>query len=134
MNLLARTRSENRASQPDAGLAQWSVGSIDDDGMRYGLTTYAFTRSTIATAPTIVITQSTTTRIGSGRPRVSRSTGFRECRCGRAAADGAGGPPASSSGPSSGSAGVVGQPGCGWSPSASGNAAGRGTIGSSGRV
>ena len=80
MNRFASTRSEKRASQPDAGWAQWSVGSIEDDGIRYGLTTYALTSSTIATAPTIVTSQSTTTRIGSGSPRVRRSTGLRECR------------------------------------------------------
>src|SRR4029078_12021353 len=80
MNRFASTRSEKRASQPDAGRAQWSVGSIEEDGMRYGLTTYALTRSTIAIATTIVTAQSTTTRTGSGRPRVSRSTGFREWR------------------------------------------------------
>ena len=79
MNRFARTRSEKRASQPEAGRAQWSVGSIDEEGMRYGLTTKAFTSSTIAIAPMIVTAQSTTTRTGSGRPRVSRSTGFREC-------------------------------------------------------
>ena len=89
MNRFASTRSEKRASQPDAGWAQWSVGSIEDDGMRYGLTTNALTSSTIATAPTIVTSQSTVTRIGSGSPRVRRSTGFRECRRGRGGDGGA---------------------------------------------
>src|SRR4029078_2014588 len=109
MNRFSSTRLEKRASQPDAGRAQWSVGSIEEDGMRYGLTTYALTRSTIALAPTIVTAQSTTTRTGSGRPRVSRSTGFREWRVWRT-----GGPVSGSGavGPSSGiSARVVGQPG-----------------------
>ena len=78
MSRFASTRSENRASHPEAGFAQWSVGSIDDEGIRYGLTTNALTSSTIATAPTIVTAQSTTTRMGSGSPRVSRSTGLRE--------------------------------------------------------
>ena len=32
------------------GLAQWSVGSIDEDGIRYGLTTQALIASTIAIA------------------------------------------------------------------------------------
>ena len=57
--------------------------------MRYGLTTNALTSSTIATAPTIVTTQSIVTRHESGRPRVSRSTGLRECRTGRGAGGGA---------------------------------------------
>src|SRR5881275_1529747 len=62
MNRLARTRSENLARHPACGLPQWSVGSIDGDGMRYGLTTYALTSRTIATAATIVTTQSTAIR------------------------------------------------------------------------
>ena len=78
-------RSSKRASQPTFGRAQWSVGSIDDDGILYGFTTYAFTRSTIATAAMIVTAQSTTTRMGSGSPRVSRSTGLREWCLGAAA-------------------------------------------------
>jgi len=36
MNRFASTRSENLASQPAAGRAQWSVGSIDDDGITLG--------------------------------------------------------------------------------------------------
>src|SRR5207342_550908 len=84
MKRLARTRSENRASQPEAGRAQWSVGSIDDDGIRYGLTTNALTTRTIATAPTIVTIQSTTIRMPWGRPRVRRSTGFLTWRSGGA--------------------------------------------------
>jgi hypothetical protein len=39
MKRLARTRSEKRASQPLLGRAQWSVGSIEEDGILYGLTT-----------------------------------------------------------------------------------------------
>ena len=62
MKRFASTRSENRASQPGAGRAQWSVGSIDEDGIRYGLTTHALIASTIATAPTIVTIQSTAIR------------------------------------------------------------------------
>ena len=58
MKRFASTRSEKRASQPDAGRAQWSVGSIDDDGIRYGFTTHALIASTIAIAPTIVTIQS----------------------------------------------------------------------------
>ena len=59
MKRFASTRSENRASQPVPGRAQWSVGSIDDDGIRYGLTIHALIASTIAIAPTIVTVQST---------------------------------------------------------------------------
>ena len=39
MNRFASTRSENRDMQPESGRAQCSVGSIDEDGIRYGLTT-----------------------------------------------------------------------------------------------
>jgi hypothetical protein len=75
----------------------------------YGLTMYALTRSTIATAATIVTAQSTTTLIGSGRRRVSRSIGFREWWRGRSG--GAVGSPLSlRSGRGGSSAGVVGQP------------------------
>ena len=48
MKRFASTRSLKRASQPGAGFAQCSVGSIDDDGMRYGLTTHAFSAKTIS--------------------------------------------------------------------------------------
>ena len=58
MKRFASTRSEKRASQPLPGRAQCSVGSIDDDGIRYGLTTHALIASTIAIAPTIVTIQS----------------------------------------------------------------------------
>jgi hypothetical protein len=122
MKRFARTRSSKRASQPIFGRAQWSVGSIDDDGILYGLTTYAFTRSTIATAATIVTAQSTTTRIGSGSPRVSRSTGLREwclgaggSTCWECAGSG-------SEAPACGmSTGVVGQPDGSPSPVATGS-------------
>ena len=53
---------------PGAGRAQWSVGSIEDDGIRYGLTTHALIASTIATAPTIVTIQSTAMRTRRGKP------------------------------------------------------------------
>ena len=62
MKRFASTRSEVLASQPTAGFAQWSVGSIDEDGMRYGFTTHALIARTIATAPAIVTTQSIATR------------------------------------------------------------------------
>src|SRR6185503_12421410 len=88
MKRFASTRSEKRASQPFAGRAQWSVGSIDEDGIRYGFTTHALIASTIAIAPTIVTTQSMVTRQPCGSPRVSRSTGLRECRSGSEAATG----------------------------------------------
>ena len=80
MKRFASTRSEKRASQPCAGLAQCSVGSIDEDGIRYGLTTHALIASTIAIAPTMVTIQSIVTRRPCGRPCVRRSTGLRE-RC-----------------------------------------------------
>src|SRR5436853_7754610 len=77
MKRLASTRSERRASQP-APPAQWSVGSIEEDGIRYGLTTQALIASTIATAPTIVTIQSIVIRQGRGSRHVSRSIGLRE--------------------------------------------------------
>src|SRR5580765_8058036 len=67
MNRFARTRSLKWGSQPVAGRAQWSVGSIDDDGMRYGLTTHCLSASTMMIAPPIVKTQSSTTRTSRGR-------------------------------------------------------------------
>src|SRR5919198_5550798 len=76
MKRLARTRSEKRASQPVSGRAQWSVGSIEEDGILYGLTTYALIRRTIAIAPAIVTTQSTIVRHGCGSRRASLSTGL----------------------------------------------------------
>src|SRR4029453_16374390 len=76
MNRFARTRSDQRDSQPLPGRAQCSVGSIDDDGIRYGLTTYALIASTIAIAPRIVIAQSMAIRHWRGRPWVKRSIGF----------------------------------------------------------
>ena len=70
MNRLASTRSEKRASQPLPGRAQWSVGSIEDDGIRYGFTTQALIARTIAIAPTIVTSQSIVTRQPCGNPSV----------------------------------------------------------------
>src|SRR3954467_6012209 len=95
MNRLARTRSEKRDSQPLPGRAQWRVGSIDEDGIRYGLTIHALIASTIAIAPTIVTTQSTATRRPRGRPAGSRSIGLRDG--GGAGGGGRGGRLASSS-------------------------------------
>src|SRR6266545_7199052 len=74
MNRFASTRSEKRDVHPDAPLPQWSVGSIDEDGMRYGLTTHALIANTIAIAPTIVTIQSMIPRQGCGTP--SRTSGF----------------------------------------------------------
>src|SRR5262245_50655527 len=91
MKRFASTRSENRASHPWAGRAQCRVGSIDEDGIRYGLTTHALTASTIAIAPTIVTTQSTTTRTLGGSFPVTRSSGWwRWGRSEPAAGDGGG--------------------------------------------
>ena len=69
MKRFASTRSLKRASQPGAGLAQCSVGSIDDDGIRYGLTTHALSANTIRIAPAIVSTQSSTTRTAARQAR-----------------------------------------------------------------
>src|SRR5919199_4977616 len=80
MKRFARTRSEKRDSHPLPGRAQWSVGSIDDDGIRYGLTTQALIASTAPTATTIVTAQSTTVRQRGGSVAVIRSTGpLTEC-------------------------------------------------------
>src|SRR3954470_17105709 len=62
MKRFASTRSSKRARQPTAGRAQCSVGSIDDDGIRYGLTTNVLTTRTATTAPTIVSTHSAACR------------------------------------------------------------------------
>src|ERR687892_1014048 len=82
MKRFASTRSEKPASHAAAGRAQCKVGSMDEDGMRYGFTTQALMASTIATAPAIVTTQSITTRGPWGSPCVRRSTGLREWRRG----------------------------------------------------
>ncbi len=92
MNRFASTRSEKRASQPGAGRAQWSVDSIDDDGIRYGLTTHALIASTIATAPTIVTIQSTAIRRRRGSRPVTRSSGWwKSCSAASGASDADGG-------------------------------------------
>src|ERR1044072_3033804 len=79
MKRFASTRSESLASQPWPGRAQCSVGSIELDGIRYGLTTHALIASTIAIAPAMVTIQSIAIRHGRGSPAVSRSIGLREC-------------------------------------------------------
>src|SRR4051812_50218685 len=84
MNRFASTRSEKRDSQPLPGRAQWRVGSIDEDGIRYGLTTQALIASTIAIAPTMVTIQSIASRQPRGRFRVARVIGFSEWRSGGA--------------------------------------------------
>src|SRR3990172_1961589 len=76
MKRFARTRSENLDSHPGAGRAQCSVASIEEDGIRYGLTTNALIASTIATAPTIVTIQSTAMRSRRGKRPVTRSSGW----------------------------------------------------------
>src|SRR5919201_6606085 len=68
MNRFVSTRSEKRARQPTAGRAQCNVGSIEDEGIRYGFTTHALTASTSPTAAMIVTTQSRATRQGRGNP------------------------------------------------------------------
>src|SRR5829696_4144445 len=86
-----RSGSEKREVQPSPEPAQWSVGSMDDDGILYGFTTHCLIASTIATAPTIVTTQSIATLHGRGRRYVRRSTGFLMVglQCVRASARGA---------------------------------------------
>src|SRR4051794_37196435 len=91
MNRFARTRSESLASQP-CPPAQCRVGSMDEEGIRYGLTTQALIASTIAIAPAIVTIQSIATRHCRGSPCVSRSIGLR-VRRGAGSAGGNGGAP-----------------------------------------
>src|SRR5262249_35265532 len=52
----ASTRSLESPRQPTATgpFAQFSVGSIDDDGMRYGLTTQSLSANTMRIAPAMV--------------------------------------------------------------------------------
>src|SRR5712691_1272439 len=78
----ASTRSEKCASQPGlpGDRAQWRVGSIDEDGIRYGFTIHCFSARTIRMAPMIVTAQSIAIRHWRGRFRVRRSTGFHEWR------------------------------------------------------
>src|SRR5262249_21041012 len=93
MKRFASTRSEKRASQPLPGRAQWSVGSIDEEGIRYGLTTHALIARTIAIAPAIVTIQSIVIRQPRGRLRVARESWFSVggCpSCGRGRASNAG--------------------------------------------
>src|SRR5580765_3237011 len=66
-------RSLVDASQYAPGRAQWSAGSIDDDGIRNGFATSASNASTHPTATPIVSSQSTTVRHGPGRRPVVRS-------------------------------------------------------------
>src|SRR5919201_7174334 len=106
LNRFARTRSETRASHPTPGRAQWSVGSIEEEGIRYGFTTHALIASTIPTAPAIVTIQSIAIRQGRGRPAVRRSIGFRERRRSGASTTGCG----SATGAAGGGAGQGGPP------------------------
>src|ERR671928_186891 len=82
MKRFASTRSDRLASQPGSGRAQCSVGSIEEDGIRYGLTTQALIASTIAIAPATVTIQSIAIRHGRGSRYVNRSIGFLERRRG----------------------------------------------------
>src|SRR5207253_5214762 len=92
MNRFASTRSERRASQPWPP-AQCRLGSIDDEGIRYGLTTHCMIANTIATVPAIVTIQSIAIRQGRGSRYVSRSIGLRERWTGWGSGGGSGGPP-----------------------------------------
>ena len=68
---LLRTEGIECDHQP----TNFSVGSMDGVGIRYGLTTQALIASTIATAPTIVTTQSRPTRQPCGSLWRRRSSG-----------------------------------------------------------
>src|SRR5438105_2489841 len=86
MNRLASTRSDEPASQSWTGRPQCSVGSIDADGIRYGLTTQPFSASTISTAKTIVSPQSSAdrwrlVRFGKRRSRSLRIGALRDGGC-----------------------------------------------------
>src|SRR5579872_3000558 len=63
---LTSTRSLDDPRHHSPGLAQCSVGSIDDDGMRYGFAISASKTRTNAIATTIVTTQSASFRHGIG--------------------------------------------------------------------
>src|SRR5262249_57627379 len=73
---MAERRGEKGDGHRGAGRAQCSVGSIELDGIRYGLITHCLIASTIRIAPTIVTSQSIVTRQPRGSPAVRRSTGF----------------------------------------------------------
>src|SRR3954468_16698033 len=77
----ASTRSLELPRQPGFAcpLAQLRFGSIDDDGMRYGLTTHCLSASTIRIAPAMVRIQSSVTRTLRGRPGKRRASGSRLC-------------------------------------------------------
>ena len=68
--------------QPLTGLAQWSVGSIDGDGIRYGFATSAWKISTPTTASESVSAQSISVRSGAGRrdPDLSRIRTVKACQ------------------------------------------------------
>ena len=76
MKRFATTRSECDDMHPAAGRAQCSVGSMEDEGTRYGFATSTFTARTTAIAKAIESVQSRTLRQGSGTRRVRRSSGF----------------------------------------------------------
>src|SRR5260370_39892576 len=67
------TRSLNEPRQSAAGFAQWSVGSIDADGMRYGFAISASKARTNAIATVIVTAQSRIVRHGCGSRLVVRA-------------------------------------------------------------
>ena len=76
----ARGRRTRRLAAERRAGAQCSVGSIELDGIRYGLTTHCLIASTIRIAPTIVTSQSIVTRmplrqaLGQAVDRVSQRT------------------------------------------------------------
>src|SRR3954471_13193764 len=96
MKRFASTGAEKPAVHSDPGLAQWSVGSIEDDGIRYGLMIHALIARTIAMAPAIVTIQSMIVRQGWGIP--SRTSGFSPRRGGSGGGPGSRGGSAGSHG------------------------------------
>src|SRR5262245_62100873 len=77
----ASTRSLESPRQPgfEGPFAQFRVGSMDDDGMRYGLTTQCLSGGTVRIARALVRIQSGVTRTLRGRPGKRRARGSRVC-------------------------------------------------------
>ena len=67
------TRSAKRDSHPLTGLAQWRVGSIDGEGIRYGFAISAWKMRTATTASVMVSAQSTSVLTGAGKRDRDRS-------------------------------------------------------------
>src|SRR5262249_46006828 len=76
----ASTRSLESPRHPSPGFAQLRYGSIEDDGIRYGLTTQCLSPRTMRIAPAIVRIQSRKTRVLRESPGKSRLSGSCERR------------------------------------------------------